>query len=200
MESEEKYARAQVRRRIMWAHRLLPTERKTEVTGHRKSEKSTPRKYITSSLNLSVKKIETSTSGRRSLNAITRCQNNLYNRQLKMMHKHIVNAMGHLISSTFTKTLSAHQPSHSSAKSSFGDLYLTVIEQSVCRPIKNLHRKRDWNIRGAHACVRACMKDRRCPTTSTPMMGTKEVSETTDLDPHTARLTVRVHSSEVVQS
>ena len=39
--------------------------------------------------------------------------------------------MEHLISSTFTKTLSAHQQRQSSAKSSFEVLYCTVVELHV---------------------------------------------------------------------
>jgi hypothetical protein len=142
-------------------------------------------------LNLSLKKIEINMSGRWSITAIIRCQNSLYNRQLKM----IINMLWVLWGT------SSAAPSRS-AKPQFGQIQFRRpilhrhratrdYEQSVCRPIRNMNRKRGWNI-----CV--CMNDRRCLTTSTPMLVTKD-SETTDLNLHTARLRAREDSGEFVQ-
>jgi len=60
--------------------------------------------------------------------------------------------------------------------------------------------KRLKHMRCVSACVCVCVNYRRCLTTSTPVMDTNEVSETTDLDPHTARLRARERSSELAQS
>jgi hypothetical protein len=210
MDSEEKYACVQARLCIMWTHRLLPTKRKTEVTGHRKLKNSTPRRYITSSLNLSVKKTETNTSERMSLTAIMRCQKSLYNRQLKMM----LNFLWVFWStSSATPSLKHCRPisqaidlpnplSETSTAPSWSYMWQRTVSMQTNKEHaskEGLKRMRCVRVR---ACVRerVCMNDRQSLTTSTPIMGTKEVSETTNLDPYTVQLTAREHSSEFVKS